>query len=602
MSLFTQRLLWCFAASLLQVATAAEQTSTPPAAPGPIQPQIQAPIQPLGQPYILAGEQQRRTVALRIAGTISAETAAGLLQGGGEVTPQIAAAPTWSVVSWTWDKPPAQVTLSLAGERWDMMLQARTQRERTRLLLIGAHNWPVASDIIALEKVIGEPFDAVVLDGWSALAQIGSGGWESNYPVMVIPRCDVADERNSDLIMAKAQTMSGGVFGHHQRGVQWGFLGLPYVHETQDAPSIIARDLSPWQIVLTDSTFWELGIMSPQLTRTTAHQGSLLSLCRHLEIPLIIPLSGGAGWWSESLVVERGAIIPARQGTRVWSATPRAVDYMAFMSPHIIGTLPGQGWCVLSADAQQLQVAWIDRAGKIDPQMHWRHETNTQPNATSTSQAVLVGVTDLLETYRQAFPTDPAGDVTKVRQARMAISRLSTEEIEKMHLSLADIAIILAEATVPENLALLRRLTGITDLAHGLLYENSASLPPEVMRDLLLRQLGSRGDFAPQPWTAYVTSTNDDIVLRALLRARHETNSNGCRSLLVERVRAQANGQLALERDPLLQHRLMTAVFDATDLSPTTLRPLAVAIRGKLSGFTGGPVERFIERHGVVRR
>jgi hypothetical protein len=582
--------LWCFAAWLLQTATIAQDISSPPTNSSAVS------LQVLGQPYILAGEQNSRVVAVRLAGTMTQDMVADVLSGGGPVTPHIATTPTWSVVSWHWDQPPPAVTLSIAGEQWQLALQPRAKRERTRLLLIGAHNWPIASDIIALEKIIGEPFDAMVLDGWTALAQAGSGGWESNYPMLVIPRYDVADERNSDLIMAQARIMSGGIFNQHQHGVQWGFIGLPYVHETQDAPAIIARDLSPWQIVLTDSTFWELGIMSPVITRTTTHQSSLLSLCRHLEIPLIIPLSGGAGWWSEGLAAERGTIVADRSGTRIWSATPRAVEYMAMLPQHIIGTLPRHGWCVLSADAKQLQVAWIDRAGKKDPQLRWAHDDAVPQRVT------LMNDYDPVELYRQAFPTDPGGDNAKIQQARDTISRLSTSEIEKLHLSLADIGIILGDAGAPANLALLRRITGIHDLAHGLLYEYGANLPAEVMRDLLLRQLASSGDFTPQPWLSYITTTSDEITLRALLRARHDTSGSGARELLVARVRAQANGQLGLESDPLLQHRLMTAVFDATDLSPTTLRPLAVAIRDKLTGFTGGPVERFITRHGVVRR
>jgi hypothetical protein len=91
-------------------------------------------------------------------------------------------------------------------------------------------------------------------------------------------------------------------------------------------------------------------------------------------------------------------------------------------------------------------------------------------------------------------------------------------------------------------------------------------------------------------------------MLSVILRAQQDAVSPFMLDLLVARVRAQAVGTTPLEVDALRQHRLMTAVFDSTSLSPTDLRPLAVALRPRLTPFTLGPVERFIARHGEIRK
>ena len=71
--------------------------------------------------------------------------------------------------------------------------------------------------------------------------------------------------------------------------------------------------------------------------------------------------------------------------------------------------------------------------------------------------------------------------------------------------------------------------------------------------------------------------------------------------LFIDRLQAQANGTLPFAADPLLQHRLVAAVFDATDLGPTPLRPLAVTLRERLDPLARGPVDRFLAHYGEVR-
>ena len=65
--------------------------------------------------------------------------------------------------------------------------------------------------------------------------------------------------------------------------------------------------------------------------------------------------------------------------------------------------------------------------------------------------------------------------------------------------------------------------------------------------------------------------------------------------------RLQAAGEGPLERDPVQEHRLLAAVFDALVLDPAELRPLALALRDKVDALGRGPIERFLKRLDEVK-
>lgn len=99
----------------------------------------------------------------------------------------------------------------------------------------------------------------------------------------------------------------------------------------------------------------------------------------------------------------------------------------------------------------------------------------------------------------------------------------------------------------------------------------------------------------------YVAASPDSIILRAVLFAYERHPDPDLTRLLIRRISLQAAGSMPFESDVLIEHRLLTAVFDSTTTSPTPLRPLAVALRPRLDPLGRGPVERFIARHGEAR-
>jgi hypothetical protein len=149
---------------------------------------------------------------------------------------------------------------------------------------------------------------------------------------------------------------------------------------------------------------------------------------------------------------------------------------------------------------------------------------------------------------------------------------------------------------------LLRRLTALDELGATAFTEHRDVLPPVVLRDLLLRTLARPGSLDATLWTSVIARSDDNLLLSAVLRAHQDHAQPILLDLLVARVRVLAEGTGPLAGDTMLLHRLMTTVFDTTSLSPTMLRPLAVALRPRLNDFTKGPVERFIARHGEVRK
>jgi hypothetical protein len=175
---------------------------------------------------------------------------------------------------------------------------------------------------------------------------------------------------------------------------------------------------------------------------------------------------------------------------------------------------------------------------------------------------------------------------------------LATLHVESTDL----VALMKAHAAGVPVVPLLRRLTGVEAVAGNVMGEHQAELPDLVLRDLLLRQLAQPKTIDPNRWMTVIATTTDAQMLSVILRAQQDAVSSFMLDLLVARVRAQAVGTTPLEVDALRQHRLMTAVFNSTSLSPTDLRPLAVALRPRLTPFTLGPVERFIARHGEIRK
>jgi hypothetical protein len=568
---------------------------------------------PIQQPWVLCGGDGSRQVAIRLSGTVEL-TDITLLCNGKEaesIQPQLRSERLPFQLATTvarWIIPADQLQAGdyrlRVGERsWALpAVQSQAGTNQTRLALAGLSNWPSETELANLSQRLDGPIEAVVADGWTAIDAFGSGGWETKIPILLLPRPPPENHPSSVDISLLAKARVGDALSHWPHGMSWGIVGLTLVASSDDAMQTMARDLSVWQICLTDSSWWNLGILSPILTKQTHHLAPLLSLCQHLDVPLIITLGDSAAWWTEPLVSNAGVVEGKLPGTRVLSATPMAASHMAEMPWSIVGSLAYSGLLGMKATPTTLETIWLNEDKTDGAVLSWSR-AEKEPGATARN--VLDDI-DPVALHARCFPAEPLSDTksdTKdMLAARAQASTLSRQQLGLMHVLDDKVKLLLAAATVPENMVFLRRLVGDINLSQAIFLKDIAALPPMVARDLLLRQLAFTNDFDSKPWVNYFSATTDTAVLHAVLRARDEAHQSACRDLLVARVRAQALGQIPIESDALLQHRLMTSVFDATDLSPTELRPLAVAIQPKLGTFTVGPVKRFIDRHGTIRR
>lgn len=592
-------LLLCFASPLWTATTGSSLSTTPM-----IEPMVATQF-----PWVLCGDDGSRHVTVRLTGRVLMSEIALLCanQVVSSISPRVreerlSLQVPATILSWVIPANQLQqgAYVLRVGERsWNLAAVNRhPSADKTRLVVAGVANWPQKADISAMVTRLEGAIEVVVADGFAAVDAFGSGGWEPDIPILVLPRVPSVNSPSTAEIMIKATARLGATLAQWPKGISWGNIGLPFVIGNDDATQTIARDLSVWQIGTTDCTWWELGLLAPSLTRDKNSHASLLSLCRHLDVPLMLTLGGGAAWWSEPLGNEAGRVVGQIPGTRVLSATPMGVSRMAMMPWEIVGSLDNSGLLGLMATATTLDVVWF-HADKTDGMaLQWSRSVK-EGKMTMHSALDVIESTAL---HTRCFPSEPVADSVDLLAARSLASALSMRQLANMHVRDEDVDLLLAEATIPQNLQLLRRLTCVSVVADGPLLKKLTTLPPLVARDLLLRQLAFTPDFDSQPWTAYFASTTDSIAVHAVMRNLDETNKTACRDLLVARVRAQALGQTAIETDALLQHRLMTSVFDATDLSPTLLRPLAIALEPRLDDFTKGPIKRFIERHGATRR
>jgi hypothetical protein len=151
------------------------------------------------------------------------------------------------------------------------------------------------------------------------------------------------------------------------------------------------------------------------------------------------------------------------------------------------------------------------------------------------------------------------------------------------------------------GVTVLRRLV-VTDLITTTAWlQRGVVLPDEIAREILLRRLGGAVDLGDPVLREVLARSTDAIVVGALIAEIEQDPTSSLLPCLVERSRRIAAGRVPMDRDPIVQHRLVTAIFASPYLSPTPLRPIAVGMRDKLDPRSRGPVTRFLERHGEDR-
>lgn len=592
-------ILWCLATvmSCLAAATSADAT--------PSVPDAHATVSLVAGPWLLVGEDGAIRCGVEVTGTI--DPAQVRLEQGGRVVDvppairpfQVANRPAAAVVEIVLPRgATGDWSLTIPGRRIAFRPTAiPAVNAAARVAFASASNWPRPQDLAALAERLGGPIDLVVAYGLHAAAQMGSAGWEADVPIVVLPERLPHGMRLVDQVETIAAARLGMLAVQWAGGTRWGCLGLPWTSSPTTAARVIARDLSPWEVCLVPSAWWELGLLAPRLTRNATSTAPLISLCQHMHVPLILTLGGGAGWVSEPLQVDQDVLRVAPGGTRVIAATP-AGDGLALLPATVAEVIDAPGVIAIAADQERLRVVGVGFAGTDLLALEIARDA---AGFTGDGVGQVPMADDDVVTLRtQIVQNDEVGAKARARCRWMTARTLGT-----LHLEGPDVLALLGlsgETEAPGTTTLLRHLTRVDEVAGTALAEHQARLPTPVLRDLMLRQIALRGAFDAAVWTPVIATTDDRLFLSAILRANQDGIDAAMLDLLTARVKAQADGTTPLESDELLQHRLMTAVFDSTSLSPTGLRPLAVALQPKLSPFTVGPVERFIARHGTVRK
>ena len=441
-----------------------------------------------------------------------------------------------------------------------------------RMVITGGPRWPTAEVMTAITARFGAPADAVLVVGVVAGQRYGTGGWESTVPIITRRGLRFEDP------------LTEAIVGPARPGVDiaLGCLGLPTLESGPDIAVNLAQRPRAWNIILDPEASWDVGLQATEEAFSVQRHRTIFGIAKLLGIPLIIGGGSPTGFISEPLEAARGTdLVPTVGGVRYVAATPggggaRALPKevtldlsepatLALMATpeRLTLNIPGVSDLEWLADREapasgpgriavkQLVEAWRAKPGTLDPSLVW-----------ATRPELALGEWNVLEFFQLIVPS-PGTELDPT--TRLLLRRLFADPM-----LLGDEASLLAR------------------------------LPAWLRRDAILRWMAEPADGA-HAWVAMAAITDDQSLVLALLTRVERSSDPGLLDILMRRLAAQATGSIAIDPDPFLQARLTTAVFDATTLSPTPLRPIARDLLPKLSPLGRAPVERFIARAGRFR-
>ena len=165
--------------------------------------------------------------------------------------------------------------------------------EEVRLAVVGRGNYPQRADINLVEEQLGGELDAVIALGPELAGVLGTGGWESDVPLLVM-----ADHHDVQLT-----TLTGGAEAWNW-GVSWGMMGLIRSPDPSDAIHAISRNPSPWQVYLLPQALWDIGTVRNDPTRGIAELRLLIGASKWRQLPLVMAAGHAAGFVSQPLSLE----------------------------------------------------------------------------------------------------------------------------------------------------------------------------------------------------------------------------------------------------------------------------------------------------------
>lgn len=440
-----------------------------------------------------------------------------------------------------------------------------------RIALAGGWAWPDRDSLTTLATALGGRPDLVLALGDGVPMRLGTGGWEADIPIAVVapPGPDLS-------------ACTGGQDAAWRHGLRIGVLGLPASPDRGRADLALARDLSPWLVYLDVPAGWDPAIGRRHIG-DPRDLGVLLAACQRLAVPLALG-AGSAGLVSEPLQLRVGGAVEIDpRGVRYVLPIPAADDGLARIGPATAIPLEQPLTSGIAADVGELRLVMARPGEASAVTLSWRRGGDDADANPPTRE---VAAAESLDT--------PA--------MREAIRRWSWLPRQVLASSMPDPAVMarLRDEAGAQGRLLARRLALIAA-------EDASTQPPDeepdplLQRDLLLWRIGSVRGADAAGWRLHAAATTDPMALRALLADVARDPERLLLPVLIERVRMQALGELPLDPDPLDQHRLFATVFDDLRLSPTPLRPWAVALRERADALARGPIDRFIARHGTER-
>lgn len=479
-----------------------------------------------------------------------------------------------------------------SGMRHGITLPARpTSSTTVRLAVAGGGNWPTVADLDGLALILGGPVSVVIALGSDVAEVLGRGGWESTIPILPLIGDSTDTGSGHEELVARRAALLGTSSNGWPMGASWGVLGLPAGNDAEDMRRAMANDLSPWQIPVTRRGPWNPGLKAAASNRDPNVMTPVLSLCQRFHVPALLIAGSGTGWISEPLGVDSNHPVIRGGGTRCLGATPSG-ESLASLPDEIAIGFDRPGLVGITASAAELQVAIMELAGER-PAMSLRF---VSPAADGTQHGPgwgLAGTEELTKVWLAGGP--------QAETALDELSWLALPQYSKLRLGNDEFNRLAAIATKPSAERLLRRLLVVEQELSDHIVPALGTLPAILRRDLALRQLARKRLVDTAIWSPVITEGNDTAMIRAVLRAIDEHHDLALVKLVMLRLRNQAENRLAVEADPLLQHRLLCTVLDDDRLSPTPLREIAMSLRNKVDALGKGPIERFLLRVGEKR-
>ena len=496
----------------------------------------------------------------------------------------------------TWTLPIGSTSLTytvegaVGGARTGVIPAIPAKAALACVALAGEGAWPSRADLDRLGDVLEAPVQAVLVLSQREPRQLGRGGWEATLPI-IVPGPSALP----------APGWLGPAAGCWPRGLRWGALGLPCASDATQAGRSLGEFASVWPVLCLPAGPWDPSLVAAPAAFDPAVLTDLVRLGSGMQIPLMLGGGSLAGLLSEPLSIDEVGVLAVRPGGTRYLLVPGLGDGLAAVAPAVALPQDGTVFCGLRADDEALVLAWAAApAAGGELRLEWVASgiEPTRPDGWGRGDAKTLRRV-ISEGLATGAPPTPAMADSGAALAALARSQLPLAEPTNEDWSRLVTLAESPDSPVPWARMLVRRLLATGDV-RARFAPTLAGTPVWAQREVALRLMSDPHEVVAT-WLGTIATTSDVALVRAaLVRAERSTLPVDL-GVLVERLRRQAAGTVAVDADPVLQSRLTALIFDSPWLSPTPLRPIARDLLPRLSDLGAAPVKRFLERVGSER-